>query len=176
MKSSGVALDAHPLHQSSDALAELRAVCGDDATGHQREDERLAAGVGAGLEDSRPPLPTLLQRRERRVVLVRVAGGEPRRARLGGSADDHRRPRLLQRLRQRVERLQPIVAPVVADIALRPLPDDELELLLEPLQSLRQLRKRKAVGRVLARVPARSDSELDAATGDVVGGDDRLRE
>lgn len=56
-----IALDAHPLHQPPDSISELRAVGGDDAAAHQREDEWVAANFRAGLHDPGPPLAALLE-------------------------------------------------------------------------------------------------------------------
>ncbi len=57
---------------------------------------------------------------------------------------------------------------------LRPGPVHDLELLVEELHAGLEVVVREAVGGVLALVPTGAQSELDATTGDVIGGGDQL--
>src|SRR5205085_11484967 len=102
----------------------------------------------------RAPGPDLVVAREERVVLVRKTDGERDGARPGGAAQDQRRARTLDGPRQRGAVLELVLAALEADVALRPEPVHDLDLFGEHLHPHAQLRKRKAVGRRLALVPA----------------------
>src|SRR5262249_43945825 len=107
---------------------------------------------------------------ERRVVLV----GELERGRDGAAAastaDEQRRPRLLNRLRLRGRVLERVVPAAEVDPLLGPEPVHDLDLLGAHLDAYPRLGEREAVRAVLALVPAGAHPELDPATRYVVGG------
>ena len=120
-------------------------------------------------------LADLLERGERRVVLVRPAGGERGAARARpsppissggcgawtGRGCASRPSSAVVRAGERERRAGPRAV-------------HDLELLGEPVHALAQRREREAVGAVLGLVPARAEAELDAPAGHVVGGRDDL--
>jgi hypothetical protein len=78
----------------------------------------------------------------------------------------------LQRLRLRVQALEPVVRAVEREAARSPVPVHDLELLGQHVHALALRRERKPVGGVLGLVPAGADAELDPPARDVIGGDD----
>ena len=87
-----VELDGRSLRDRTTApLEHLRAVAADDAAGHQRERDRLAASGAARGVDPLLPLGAVLDRGEHGVVLVGIARAEAAAAWPGGAADDQRR-------------------------------------------------------------------------------------
>ena len=148
---------------AGEPLLRVGAVAADDAAGHHREDQRLAARLAGRVVEDLPPLAGGLERRKDRVVLVGEAHGCAHPAWFRRAADDDRRARLLHRLRPR---------PALG----RPLAVDLLELPLELVEALAGRGEGQAVGLVLGLVPAGADSELDPAAGDVVDRDHVLRQ
>ena len=106
-----------PRLQLAHALVVIRLVGPDHGRGHDRERDRLAAGLLARLGDVRAPLAHLVERRHHRVVLVGEPGGEPRRARAGVAAEDQRRVRALDRQRPRCQVLDRVVLALEAERA-----------------------------------------------------------
>ena len=92
------------------------------------------------------------------------------------AADDQRRVRLLHRLRQGVELLDPVVLALERERARLPRAVHDLDLLGEDPEARAHVVEREAVGAVLRLEPAGADAELHPPAGDVVGGDDRLGE
>src|SRR5205823_1863431 len=110
-------------------------------------------------------LAEIRDRRERHVELVRVLGGEPRRALGAPAAEDDRRVRLLYGLRKRGGVGARVMLPRERVGLTRrrvPKPGHDLELLLEHLEARTCGRERDRVRRVLAVVPARAQPQLDA--------------
>ena len=62
------------------------------------------------------------------------------------------------------------------EMLIAPVAEHDLELLLEDVDPGAHRREGKAVGLVLALMPARAEAERHPATTDVVGGDDQSRE
>ena len=164
-------------HDASRLLEQLIAVARDDARRHQGEGEArgVTARALAGLDDPLTSRAAGLEGGDRRVVLVREAHGRVERARLGGAADDERRPRLLNRFRQGSAVAELVVASGEVERVLGPLAVDDLQLLGEELDPRGAVEEREAVRGVLELVPAGAETQLDAAARDVVDGDHRAR-
>src|SRR5262249_56946224 len=101
---------ARDLTPACEPVGGLCRVAPDDAAGHDRERERIAAGIPCGTVDGATALACLVDACEGGVVLVPVADREPDATRSRAAADDDPRPRLLQRLRPRVVPLGPPAA------------------------------------------------------------------
>src|SRR5262249_11725867 len=130
------------------------------------EPRRVAPLALARLVHERDALAEDVELAEDDVVLVRVARDEARRAPRAPAAEDDRRARLLHRLRQRRRAADDVVPPLEAKgPPRRRLPEaaHDAELLLEQLETLALLGERGADRRVLVRIPAGAEAELDAA-------------
>ena len=144
--SSTIGSSSRPLSSSRrrDPLEHLPRVAADDAA-----PSSARTGSARGPAARTPRRPALAargtpRRREGGVVLVGPPRGEPRTARARGAAEDQRGMRLLQRLRLGPAALEPVVAPLERELLLRPLPVDDLELLLEVSIRSRQVGEREA--------------------------------
>src|SRR5919198_5819015 len=146
-------------------IPRLRAVGSDGEAGHQRAPDRrgVAAGALTCLVELPPALGHLGDAREDRVVLVGEPHGGLERSAARAPADDQGRPRALQRLRQALAVLEPIVAARERRPLLRQQPVDDLDLLGEALEARREAWKLEPVGAVLVLQPAGAHPELDAA-------------
>ena len=143
---------------------------------------RVAAGRPAALVERRVLRSATCGARRRQVELVRVAGGDPERARRPLAADDDRRPAAVAgRERRRLRPEQRVLDRVVlADerpaVGLLPQAVEDLERLLEHVGPLADLREREAVPPVLGLVPAGADADLDPPAAHLVDGDRDLGE
>ncbi len=156
------------------ALEQVDLVRADDAARHQRDHRLRAIRLPPCPPDGGDRLGALLRGHHHQVVLIGPASGQSQAAGLRAAADDQ--VRRGERLGQCVA-AEPVVLTLEVERTLIPLAPDDLDLLLEQLESLSHRREREAVGGMLGLEPARPHAELDpTAARDVVGGDDVLRQ
>src|SRR5262249_15596663 len=134
----------------------------------QRAVERLgvAANLAAVVVEHLIAL-THLRRRTERVPRIRVPGDDLEHAR-PERAEHERRPGLLHARRTRTRIPQSVIAAVERARVLARHQVHALDRFLEPDYPLSRLRKVAAEHRLLGLVPARSESDLEPAAGDVI--------
>ncbi len=146
-----VAVLAFPAREGGGAVDQVLAVGADQPAGHHRERQvrRVPALGFAGPVEPLAHRGDLRRGRHHGVVLVGEAGGEAEAARSSPAADDQRRVRLLDRLRQSVEVPGAEVLTLEGERALAPVAEDHLHLLLERLHPRADLGQVEAVELVL---------------------------
>lgn len=118
-----------------------------------------------------PEVPALVEAEEGAVVLPGEAGGQGQRARPARPADNQRRVRDLHRSRSGVLAPQHEMLALEVERLAGPAPDQNFDVLGQKIESCRDVGEGKTVLPVLPFEPTGADSHIDAAPGDVIGGD-----